>query len=297
MGREINTIAQGFSFLESPRWHEGRIWFSDFYTGRVLSAEEDGTGQRVEAELADQPSGLGWLPDGRLLIAAMRDAVVLRREPGGELVPHAARGAAGKGHLNDMVADAKGRLYAGSFGFDLMNGAPIAPTSLVRMDPDGSVTVVAEDMLFPNGSVITEDGMLLVGETLGNRVTAFDIAEDGSLHDRRVWAAFGEPPAGSTLEEVLPQGRVAADGCCLDAEGTLWIADALNARVVRVREGGEILDEIHPGTGVFACMLGGVDGKTLFLCAAPDFAEANRRAARESALLSVRVEVPRAGRP
>ncbi|WP_031469174.1 SMP-30/gluconolactonase/LRE family protein [Sciscionella sediminilitoris] len=297
MDREISTIAQGFSFLESPRWHEDRIWFSDFYTGRVLSAEEDGTGQRVEAELADQPSGLGWLPDGRLLIIAMRDAVVLRREPGGELVPHAARGAAAKGYLNDMVADAQGRLFAGSFGFDLMNGEPIAATSLVRMDPDGSVTVVAEDMLFPNGSVITEDGRLLVGETFGNRVTAFDIAEDGTLRNRRVWAKFGEPPAGTALEEVLPQGRVAADGCCLDAEGALWIADALNARVIRVCEGGEIVEEIHPGTGVFACMLGGADGKTLFLCAAPDFAEANRRAAREAALLSVRVEVPRAGRP
>jgi sugar lactone lactonase YvrE len=285
------------SYLECPRWHDGRIWVSDFYRHEVLSATEDGQDLRVEVEIPHQPSGIGWLPDGRLLIVSMLDSKLLRREPDGELVVHADLADHVGGHPNDMVVDAQGRAYVGNFGFDLMSGADIAPDTLLRVDPDGSVTRVADDMWFANGSVITDDGVLLVDETFGNRVSAFDIQPDGSLANRRNWATFGELPTALALGDALPGLKVTPDGCGLDAEGALWIADALNGRAIRVREGGEIVDEVSPGTGVFACGLGGADGRTLFLCAAPDFNATARAAAREAQLLSARVDVPHAGLP
>ncbi|MEP6817875.1 MAG: SMP-30/gluconolactonase/LRE family protein [Marmoricola sp.] len=297
MAREISTVLSGRSYLECPRWHEGRIWVTDFYTFQVVSAAEDGSDLRVEAEVPQQPSGIGWLPDGRLLVVSMRDAKLMRREADGSLVVHADLSSYVTGHPNDMVVDADGRAYVGNFGFDLMAGAPIAPTTLLRVDPDGAVTQVADDLWFPNGSVITGAGVLLVDETFGNRVTAFDIAADGSLSNRRDWAKFGELPASTDIAEAIPQAVVAPDGCGLDAEGALWIADAVNGRVIRVREGGEIVDEVQPGTGVFACMLGGSDGRTLFMCCAPDFDEHARSAAREAELRSVHVDVPHAGLP
>ncbi|ROO25752.1 SMP-30/gluconolactonase/LRE family protein [Salinisphaera orenii] len=297
MPREISTLVADLSFLECPRWHGGRIWFVDFYTHRVFSAAEDGGDLRIEADVPQQPSGLGWLPDGRLLVVSMRDARLLRREADGRLVTHADLGPHVGGHPNDMVVDAQGRAYVGNFGFDLMAGAPIAPANLLRVDPDGGVSRVADDLWFPNGSVLTDDGALLVNETFGNRVSAFDVAADGSLSNRRDWAAFGDPPAARDLATALGELALAPDGCGLDAEGALWIADALGERLFRVREGGEILEEIPTGTGVFACMLGGADGRTLFACLAPDFDEHARSAAREATLAAIRVDVPHAGRP
>jgi sugar lactone lactonase YvrE len=296
MSREITTVVADLTYLECPRWHEGRIWFVDFYTHQVLSAAEDGGDLRREAEVPAQPSGLGWLPDGRMLVVSMRDARLLRREADGRLVTHAELGPHVGGHPNDMVVDAHGRAYVGNFGFDLMGGAPVEPGTLLRVDPDGGVSPVAQDMWFANGSVITDDGVLLVDETFGNRISAFDITADGALTNRRTWAQFGELP-DRELEKALGQLVVAPDGCCLDAEGALWVADAVGARLIRVREGGEIVDEIGVGTGVYACMLGGSDGRTLFACAAPDFDEKARAAAREGHLLAVRVDVPHAGRP
>ncbi|MDT7577972.1 MAG: hypothetical protein QOH17_4305, partial [Pseudonocardiales bacterium] len=154
MSREIVTVVSDLSYAECPRWHDDRIWFVDFYTYRVLSAEADGSDLRVEAEVPEQPSGLGWLPDGRLLVVSMRDARILRREPDGTLVTHADLSPHVTGHPNDMVVDGEGRAFVGNFGFDLMNGAPVAPANLVRVDPDGAVTTVADDMWFANGSVI-----------------------------------------------------------------------------------------------------------------------------------------------
>jgi sugar lactone lactonase YvrE len=297
MSREISTIVTGMSYLEGPRWHDQRIWFSDFYTRRVYSAAQDGSDIRTEAEVPEQPSGLGWLPDGRLLIVSMRDGRVLRRETDGTLVCHADLSGYINGHLNDMVVDTRGRAFIGEFGFDLMSGAGFKPAGLLRVDPDGTVTKAAGDMWFPNGSVITEDGTLLVDETFGNRVSAFDITEDGSLANRRTWAKFGELPSDSELGKLLAQVVVAPDGCCLDADGALWIADGLGGRVIRVRRGGQITEEIQTGTGVFACMLGGADGRTLFICAAPDFQEEARKNAREASLMTARVDTPRAGLP
>lgn len=297
MSTEPRILVEDLSYLECPRWHEGRIWFADFYTYGVYSAAADGSDLRQEVEVPQQPSGLGWLPDGRLLVVSMRDARILRVEPDGSLSVHADLSGHVSGHPNDMVVDASGRAYVGEFGFDLMGGAPLEPARLLRVDPDGTVTVAAEDMLFPNGSVITDDGTLLVCETFGNRVTAFDIAEDGSLTNRRAWAEFGAAPTERDLEPLLGQVVVAPDGCGLDAEGALWIADAVGGRALRVFEGGKIDRTIEPGNGVFACMLGGDDGRTLFLCSAPDFHEEARKAAREGKLLAVDVDVPHAGRP
>jgi sugar lactone lactonase YvrE len=295
--REISTVLSGLSYLECPRWHESRIWVADFYTHQVLSAREDGSDLRQEAEVPGQPSGLGWLPDGRLLVISQHDSRLLRREPDGSLVTHADLSAHVTGEPNDMVVDGQGRAFVGNFGFDLMAGAPVAPTGLLRVDPDGSVTRVAEDLWFPNGSVITDDGALLVDETFGNRITAFDIAADGTLANRRVWASFGPLPGDRDLQAALGQLAVGPDGCGLDAEGALWIADALGGRVLRIREGGDVLEELPVGTGVFACMLGGSDGRTLFLCTAPDFDRTARSAAREAELRACRVDVPHGGRP
>lgn len=297
MSRETHTIVTNMSYLECPRWHDDRIWFSDFYTDRVYSAAENGSDLRVEAEVPQQPSGLGWLPDGRLLIISMRDGRLLRRELDGTLVCHADLSAYVSGHLNDMVVDTQGRAFVGEFGFDLMGGAPFKSASLLRVDPDGTVSTVAEDMWFPNGSVITDDGTLLVCETFGNRVTAFDIADDGALANRRLWAKFGDAPTEVDLEPMLAQVVVGADGCCLDADAALWVADAVGGRVIRVRQGGEIVQEVQTGTGVFACMLGGADGRTLFLCSAPDFHEEARKHVREASLVTTRVDTPRAGLP
>ncbi|HEY7487307.1 MAG TPA: SMP-30/gluconolactonase/LRE family protein, partial [Streptosporangiaceae bacterium] len=171
-------------------------------------------------------------------------------------------------------------------------GAPLETAALHRVDPDGTVTEIATDLWFPNGSVITRDGVLLVNETFGNRVTAFDLTQDGQLANRRTWAEFGPLPTQRDIAKILPQISVAPDGSCLDAEGALWVADGAGGRLVRVTEGGKIVEEVRPGTPVFACALGGSNGRTLFVCAAPDFDEGARRAAREASLIAVQVTVP-----
>jgi sugar lactone lactonase YvrE len=283
------TVTAGLHFAESPRWHEGRLWFSDFFGGQVASVLPSGSDLRVEASVPEQPSGLGWLPDGRLLIVSMRDRKILRREPDGALAIHADLGRHATGHLNDMVVDASGRAYVGNFGFDMTAGGAFAPASLHRVDPDGSVVEVASDLRFPNGSVITSDGVLLVNETFGNRVTAFDLTSAGDLVNRRVWASFGPVPSAGDFAEVLTQVVVAPDGSCLDSDGGLWIADAGGDRLLRLTEGGVITDEISPGTPVYACAIG--EG-TLFACAAPDFFETPRKAAREGSIISIKLASP-----
>lgn len=287
-----STVLSSYSFLEAPRWHEGRIWCSDFYTGQVVSALEDGSDLRLEAEVPQQPSGLGWLPDGRMLVVSMRDRKILRREADGTLVVHADLGEHATGHLNDMAVDGNGRAYVGNFGFDLMGGAPLETARLHRVDPDGTVTAVADELWFPNGSAITRDSVLLVNETFGNRVSAFDVTDDGRLVNRRVWAEFAPLPTDREVERVLAEATVCGDGGCVDADGGFWIADATGGRLLRVLEGGEITDELRPGTNVYACALGGADGRTLFACVAPDFHEAARRSERAARLLAFRVRVP-----
>ena len=294
----LHTLLEGGSFFESPRWHDGRWWLSDFYRHMVLAVDADGGTQEILA-VDGQPSGLGWMPDGSMLVVSMRDRRILRWSDDGVTL-HADVSEYCGGHLNDMVVDSRGRAYVGNFGFDLMGFADPAPAALVRVDPDGAASVAAEDLLFPNGSVITPDERtLIVGETAGARYTAFTIEADGSLTDRRIWAQVAPTPPMTTFAETLAQLQFGPDGCALDAEGHVWAADEVGARCVRLAPGGEIVDEIAAPDGLdcFACMLGGEDGRTLLICAAPDFAEANRTAAREAVLLTTTVDVPHAGLP
>jgi sugar lactone lactonase YvrE len=298
-GRELHTLLEGGAFFEGPRWHEGRWWVSDFYRHLVMAVDADGRAEEV-MQVPGRPSGLGWMPDGSLLVVSMTDGRLLRRDPDGGVREHADISVFCTGLANDMVVDARGRAYVGNFGFDLYGGGDPAAAALVRVDPDGSASVAAEELWFPNGSVILPDERtLIVGETAAARFLAFTIADDGRLLDRRVWAQVAPAPQMGSLGEMLGSLRFAPDGCCLDAEGHIWAADALGARACRVAEGGEIVDEIRApdGLGFFACMLGGDDGRTLLLCAAPDFAEHARSAAREAVLFVTTVEVGRAGRP
>jgi len=297
--RELATLLEGGGFFESPRWHEGRWWVSDFYRAQVMTVQADGSEAAVMT-VEHQPSGLGWLPDGSLLVVSMKDRLLLRRSPTGEVSVHADLTEYCAGHLNDMVLDAHGRAYVGEFGFDLQAFADPAPAKLMRVDPDGAVTVLADDLLFPNGMLITPDGAtLIIGETAAARYTAFTLAPDGSVGDRRIWAQVAPAPELGPLAQTLPKLKFGPDGCTLDADGHVWAADAVGARCVLVAEGGEILDQIDApeGLGIFACMLGGPDGRTLLMCTAPDFLEANRAHTREAVLLTTLVEVPHSGRP
>jgi sugar lactone lactonase YvrE len=295
--RDLSVVVDGMTFTECPRWRDGTLYFADFYTYRVLSVVPGSDPQEV-VSVPQQPSGLGWLPDGRMLVVSMRDRKILRQETSGELVEHADLSAVATGHVNDMVVAPSGVAYAGNFGFDLMAGAPMTATPLARIDPDGTVSIASEPLMFPNGSAITPDGStLIISESFGNRMSAFDIAADGSLGPRRDWAALGPVPTTDDLTTALGAAAFAPDGMCLDAEGAVWVADAVGNRVLRLAEGGEILDEIATGDGCYACMLGGDDGTTLFLCVAPDFHEDARAAAREGRILATTVAVPHAGTP
>lgn len=296
--RTVREVAGGFSYLEGPRWHDGRLWVSDFYTHQVCAVSLDGHVEPI-LEVPNQPSGLGWLPDGRLLAVSMRDHTILRREKSGEIVVHADVSSVATGLLNDMVVDADGRCYVGNFGFDLMGGAAVQATPIALVQPDGSVSVASEPLFFPNGSIITPDGhTLIVGETLGNRISAFDIGPNGALGPRRDWAVFGQQaPVGVPLGDAVGLAKAAPDGACLDAEGAVWFADAVFRRVVRVAAGGTILEEIPVEGGVYACMLGGDDGRTLFACVAPNFNEHERATTLLARLVAVDVDVPHAGLP
>jgi len=284
------VLATGLHFGEGPRWHSGKLWFSDFYDHAVKTVD---LGGRVETkvEVPGQPSGLGWLPDGRMLIVSMLDRCVLRLELE-RLVVHADLSSIATSLCNDMVVDGAGRAYVGNFGFDLHAAAqergmrdvlrdhPTADLALVQAD--GTASVAAAGMDFPNGSVITPDGRtLVVAETLGRRLTAFTIGPAGELGERRTWADLG--------------GRL-PDGICLDADGAIWIANPAAAECVRVAEGGEVLDVVETDQPCFACMLGGDDGRTLFMLTATGDADEQARA-RTGHVLVTDVAVPRAGRP
>jgi len=295
--RELRTLVEGGAYFEGPRWHEGRWWVSDFYRYGVYAIDPDGTSERV-LEVEGQPSGLGWMSDGSLLVVSMSDHRLLRRAPDGEVTVHADLTEHCGGHLNDLIVDGEGRAYAGNFGFDLMNFDDPVGTSLLRVDPDGTITVEGEDLWFPNGMVIDGD-TLIVAETFAGRLTAFTIAADGSLSDRRVWGQIEPTVEPASAAEMIPRLGFAPDGCTLDAEGCLWVADGLGGPTCRIAPGGEKVDEIQlpEGLGAFACMLGGEAGRELLLCSAPDFIEANRKIVREAFLFTTTVDVPHGGLP
>lgn len=246
----------GLGFPEDPRFRDGRLFFSDF--GQRIVRFADRAGQLTEVVRVEaRPSGLGWLPDGSLLVVSMDDRRLMRFA-NGELALFTDLAALSVHACNDMVVSREGNAYVGHMGFDLFaRPRQVMPASLLLVRPDGSVEVAAEDLLFPNGVVITPDGKtLIVAETMGQRLTAYTVASDGTLTRRRVFAE-------------LP-GR-APDGICLDREGAVWVADASGNACVRVREGGEVTDVVATTQGCFACELGGDDGDTLFLCTAEGY--------------------------
>ncbi|MFO6453449.1 SMP-30/gluconolactonase/LRE family protein [Aeromicrobium sp. LTX1] len=296
--RELRVIADGFTYTEGPRWHDGEFWFVDFYTKTVNKVTRDG--EVVQVAVVDaQPSGLGWLPDGQLLVVSMKDHRVLRVGLDGELAEHADISAHCGGYANDMVVAPNGNAYVGEFGFDLMGGADHNFANVILVRPDGTSQVVAPGLSFPNGMVITPDEKtLIVNELFGNRVSQFDILDDGTLGPRRDFASYGSPGDETNWEKRIAEATIVPDGLALDAEGAIWVADCVHQRAARIAEGGEILDEVSTAPlGVFAVALGGDDGTTLYLSVAPDFDETARSAAREAYVAATEVEVPHAGTP
>ena len=281
MTKQTTALLEGLTFPEGPRWHDGRLWFSDFYAHEVVAVDLDGRRETM-AEVPGQPSGLGWTPDGRLLVVSMTDRRLLRQDPGGLMEVADLSGLAGY-HCNDMVVDGNGGAYVGNFGYNSHDGDDFKLADLIRVEPDGTASVAAAGLAFPNGSVITPDsGTLIVGETRGHILSAWDRAADGGLSNRRVWA---------DLDGGYP------DGICLDAEGAVWVSDPRNKETIRVLEGGEVTERISTGDyGSFACMLGGGDRRTLFICtclqSGPGTAEL-----RSGRIETVQVEVPGAGWP
>jgi sugar lactone lactonase YvrE len=272
----------GILFGESPRWHDERLWFSDWGTQEIVAVDLEGNSEII-IRMPSFPFCIDFLSDGCLLIVSARDRLLLRRKPDGSLVTHADLGGLSDHPWNDIVVDGRGNAYVGNTGFDFPEGE-FAPGILALVTPDGTARQVADGVAFPNGIVVTPDNAtLIVAESYGNRLTAFDIAADGSLSNRRVWA---------DLDDGVP------DGICLDAEGAVWYGDVPNKRCVRVREGGEVLQTIELDRGCFACMLGGVDRRTLFLVVREwGGMESTAEGARTGQLLTAPAPAPGAGWP
>ena len=279
--RTTTRLASGLAFGEGPRWHAGRLWLSDMHGRHVMTLDSAGRLERV-VRVEGRPSGLGWLPDGRLLVVSMEDRKLLRLE-GADLVVHADLSRLAPHEINDLVVSADGHAYVSQFGFAMHRGGEFRKTEILLVTPAGEARVAATDLAFPNGMVITPDARtLIVGESFAARLTAFDRAPDGALGNRRVFAKL----SGAT-----------PDGICLDAEGCVWIASPPSKECLRVREGGEIVERVRTSTQAIACMLGGDDRRTLYVLTSEgiDPAECERR--RSACVETVRVDVPGAGWP
>ena len=276
------VLLDGLIFLEGPRWYDGKLWFSDMFAGQVRTVDLSGNTE-VVAEVAERPSGLGFLPDGRLLIVSMQNRQLLRLDRTG-LTSVADLSDLAVGSPNDMVVDTHGRAYIGHFGYDLFGGEEPRPASLLLVTPDGQIREVADGLEFPNGTVISPDGKtLIVAETFGRRLTAFSIADDGGLSERRVFAQF---------DEETP------DGICLDARGGVWVSSFESGEFVRVEDGGTITDRIPvPGKRAVACALGGPQRQTLFLLTAETTLEELAQGKSIGRVETVRVDTPGAGLP
>lgn len=282
MGTVARTFAHGFAFPECPRWHNGTLWFSDQHDAKVRALGADGQ-VRESFDVPGGASGLGWLPNGDLLVVSMKERRLYRRRDG-QLAPYAEFSNIHRGYSNDMVIDRAGRAYVGNIGFDFNKGEEPQPTTIAFVPKEDDARIAADDLICPNGTVLSPDGKLLVvAESMAKRLTAFDVASDGTLTHRRVFAELGEH---------LP------DGICLDAEGHVWAASVYDGSAIRVAEGGKIVDRVSAeGAFVYACMLGGPDGRDLFLCCATDHAEANTVVLRKGRIDVARVSVPHAGLP
>jgi sugar lactone lactonase YvrE len=246
-------VAAGLAFGESPRWRDGRLWVCNWGTGEIVTVDADGNSDVMLTVPAVLPYSIDWLPDGRLLVISGREGLLLRHEADGTLATHADLRSLSKSPWNEIVIDGRGNIYVNGGGPAPAAGEYFGPGTIVLITPDGTIRQVAENIAFANGMAVTPDNKtLIVAESHANRLTAFDIAADGSLANRRIWADLDGFP----------------DGICLDAEGAAWYADVPNKRCVRVREGGEVLQTVTVDRGCFACMLGGPDGTTLFIVAA-----------------------------
>ncbi len=253
MDLETRTLARGFAFPECPRWRDGQLWFSDQHDGKVHVLTQDG--EAIETfDVPGRPSGLGWLPDGDLLVVSMLERRLYRRR-NGRLSVYSELAALHPGQSNDMVIDREGNAYVGNIGFDFHAGEAFRPTVIALLTPDGQLSVAAAEIACPNGSVIAPDGRtLIVAESFGMRLMEFDIAPDGTLTNRRVFADLGG---------LVP------DGICLDADGCVWVAAPYAGAAIRVARGGEVVDRVPiPGATAYACMLGGADGRDLYLACA-----------------------------
>jgi len=275
------TLLDGICFGEGPRWHDNHLWFSDMHAHEVIKLNLDGTSQ-VIAKVPQQPSGLGWLPDQSLVVVSMTDKKLLIDEAG-ELSEYADLSQLASYHCNDMVVDAKGRCYVGNFGFDLISRASQKPAELIMVSENGTASIVADDLQFPNGTVITPDGRtLIVAESMAARLTAFDIDQHGALSNRRVWAQ---------MDGALP------DGICLDEDSGIWVASPISNECLRLTEGGAVTDRIKVEHQAYACMLGGENGKRLFICTASSSSPEQCKAQRDGRIEYADVSVAGAGRP
>jgi sugar lactone lactonase YvrE len=277
---EPKILLTGLVMGEAPRWHDHRLWCTDMGAREVLAIDLAGQ-HEVVASVASL--GLGFLPDGRLLIVSMRDGLLLRREPDGSLGTHVDLTGLSRHAWNDLVVDGRGNAYVNNIGFNFPGGEFTPAGIIALVTPDGAVRQVASGLAFPNGMAVTPDNAtLIVAESYGDRLTAFDIAADGSLSDQRVWALLGGDHP---------------DGICLDAEGAVWYADVPARHCVRVREGGEVLQTVEVDRGAYACALGGTDGRTLFIVAAEFPVAVTGAATRTGQVLAVEAPAPGAGWP
>ena len=290
MERKLETLMKGPTFGEGPRWHENKFYFSDFYSHKVYSLDLSGK-HEVIVEIPNQPSGLGWTPDGTMLIVSMKDRKLMSFKDG-LLTERADLTELSGFHCNDMVVDIDGNAFIGNFGFNTYDGEEIKPTNLILVRPGEEPVLAADNLFFPNGTVITPDNKtLIVGETYAARLTAFDKSEDGSLSNRRIWADLKVNSEEGTVP--LP------DGMCIDEEGAIWVASPSTAEVIRVHEGGMISERIPVQTNAFACMLGGEDRRTLFICTSNGSGVDPEAALREKSgkIEITQVDVPGCGKP
>ena len=290
MERKLETLMKGLTFGEGPRWHENKFYFSDFYSHKVYSLDLSGK-HEVIVEIPNQPSGLGWTPDGTMLIVSMKDRKLMSFKDG-LLTERADLTELSGFHCNDMVVDIDGNAFIGNFGFNTYDGEEIKPTNLILVRPGEEPVLAADNLFFPNGTVITPDNKtLIVGETYAARLTAFDKSEDGSLGNRRIWADLKVNAEEGTVP--LP------DGMCIDEEGAIWVASPSTAEVIRVHEGGMISERIPVQTNAFACMLGGEDRRTLFICTSNGSGVDPEAALREKSgkIEITQVDVPGCGKP
>jgi sugar lactone lactonase YvrE len=293
----VRTVVDGLWFTEGPRWHDGALWCSDIFGHRVLRMQDDGGGGDMVAETVvevpdDEPSGLGWLPDGRLLVVGMQRRLVYRLESDGSLEVHADLSSVARGVLNDMIVSAEGRAYVGDMGLDPNDhDAGVHPGQLLCIEPDGSFSTVADDLGAPNGPALTDDGgTLILAESSAFHLSTFAVEADGTLSGRAIFAAVPPAPGGP--------GYAPPDGICLDSAGAVWVADPSGARVVRLLRGGALTHSVDfQGEVPVACVLGGPDRRTLYICVAADYRREAVLRQPLGRIDAVTVEVAGSGRP